>query len=287
MAKDYYRTLGVEKSATNQDIKRAYRKLAKQFHPDVNKEASADRRFKDIQEAFDVLGDEEKRTQYDRYGSDFERMASAGPGQSADYEDIFRQYNGRQSRPTGGGQSFGFEDMFGSFFNQEEESTDEELELTVPLSHLSTNEKVTIRLASGTIQMSLPKDVYEGKKVRLRGKSSLRNRSGVAGDVYVTIHLKDDDRFRRHEHDVISTVRVYPTTFVLGGEVIADTLEGKRVKLKVKPGTKPGARLRIPNRGLSNQDGHRGALLVQLEVKLPEMDATFYEEWENQLSVKE
>lgn len=288
MAKDYYRTLGVEKTASNQEIKRAYRKLAKQFHPDVNQEASADQRFKDIQEAFDVLGDEEKRAQYDRYGSNFERMAGAGAGQSADYDDLFRQFNGRQSRPTGSaGQSFGFEDMFGSFFSQEEEATDEELELTVPLSHLSTNEKVTIRLASGAIQMSLPKDLYDGKKVRLRGKSSMRNRKGVAGDVYVTIHLKDDDRFRRQETDVISTVRVYPTVFVLGGEVVADTLEGKRVKLKIKPGTKPGARLRIPNRGLSNREGHRGALLVQLEVKLPEMDPAFYEEWENCLSVKE
>ncbi|AFS69605.1 DnaJ C-terminal domain-containing protein [Exiguobacterium antarcticum] len=288
MAKDYYRTLGVEKSASNQEIKRAYRKLAKQFHPDVNQEASADQRFKDIQEAFDVLGDEEKRAQYDQYGSDFERVAGAGYGQSADYDDLFRQFNGRQSRPSGSaGQSFGFEDMFGSFFSQEEEATDEELELTVPLSHLSTNEKVTIRLATGAIQMSLPKDLYDGKKVRLRGKSSMRNRKGIAGDVYVTIHLKDDDRFRRHETDVISTVRVYPTTFVLGGEVVADTLEGKRVKLKIKPGTKPGSRLRIPNRGLSNREGHRGALLVQLEVKLPEMDAAFYEEWENRLSVKE
>ena len=135
--------------------------------------------------------------------------------------------------------------------------------------------------------MSLPKDLYDGKKVRLRGKSSKRNRKGIAGDVYVTIHLKDDEHFRRQDTDVISTVRVYPTVFVLGGEVVADTLEGKRVKLKIKPGTKPGARLRIPNRGLSNREGHRGALLVQLEVKLPEMEPSFYEEWENRLSVKE
>lgn len=284
VAKDYYKTLGIEKTASNQDIKRAYRKLAKQYHPDVNQEASADKRFKEIQEAFDILGDEEKRTQYDRYGSDFDRMS--GAGQTADYDNLFRQFNGRQTRTGSAGQSFGFEDMFGSFFNQEEE-TDEELELTVPLSHLSTNEKVTIRLATGAIQMSLPTDVYDGKKVRLRGKSSLRNRQGVAGDVYVTIHLKDDDRFRRHETDVISTIRVYPTLLVLGGEVVADTLEGKRVKLKIKPGTKPGSRLRIPNRGLSNREGHRGALLVQLEVKLPEMDSAFYEEWENRLSVKE
>ena len=78
MAKDYYRTLGVEKTASNQEIKRAYRKLAKQYHPDVNQEASADQRFKDIQEAFDVLGDEEKRAQYDQYGSNYERMAGAG-----------------------------------------------------------------------------------------------------------------------------------------------------------------------------------------------------------------
>ncbi len=288
MAKDYYRTLGVEKTASNQEIKRAYRKLAKQYHPDVNQEASADQRFKDIQEAFDVLGDEEKRAQYDQYGSNYERMAGAGYGQSADYDDLFRQFNGRQSRPSGStGQSFGFEDMFGSFFSQEPEETDEELELTVPLSHLSQNDKLTIRLATGAIQMSLPKDLYDGKKVRLRGKSSKRNRKGIAGDVYVTIHLKDDEHFRRQDTDVISTVRVYPTVFVLGGEVVADTLEGKRVKLKIKPGTKPGARLRIPNRGLSNREGHRGALLVQLEVKLPEMEPSFYEEWENRLSVKE
>ncbi|MEI4463697.1 DnaJ C-terminal domain-containing protein [Exiguobacterium indicum] len=285
MAKDYYQTLGVAKDASNQDIKRAYRKLAKQYHPDVNKEASADQRFKDIQEAFDVLGDEEKRAKYDRYGSNFDQMAGAGAGGAGDYEDLFRQFGGGgRTRP---GQSFGFEDMFGSFFSQEEVSTDEELELTVPLSHLSTNEKITVRLATGSIQLTLPKDVYDGKKVRLRGKSSMRNRQGVAGDVYVTIHLKDDDQFRRVDQDVISTARVHPTTLVLGGEVVVDTLEGKRIKLKVKPGTKPGARLRIPNRGLSQANGHRGALLVQLEVKLPEMDRAFYEEWERQLAVKE
>jgi curved DNA-binding protein len=102
--------------------------------------------------------------------------------------------------------------MFGSFFSQEEVSTDEELELTVPLSHLSTNEKVTLRLATGSIQLKLPKDGYDGKKVRLRGKSSMRNRQGVAGDVYVTIHLKDDDQFRRLDQDVISTVRVHPNS---------------------------------------------------------------------------
>ncbi|HBQ76667.1 MAG TPA: J domain-containing protein, partial [Exiguobacterium sp.] len=84
MAKDYYQTLGVTKDASNQDIKRAYRKLAKQYHPDVNKEASADQRFKDIQEAFDVLGDEEKRAKYDRYGSNFDQMAGAGAGGAGD-----------------------------------------------------------------------------------------------------------------------------------------------------------------------------------------------------------
>jgi len=288
MAKDYYQALGLSKGASAQEIKRAYRKLAKQYHPDVNKDKGADARFKEIQHAFDVLSDEEKRAQYDRYGADFERMgADGGYEQQTDYEDLFRQFGGGRSRTQS--QSFGFEDMFGSFFNQApfEEEIDESLDVTVTLGRVSSGEKIAIRLPTGTVHMNLPKDLYDGKKMRLRGKSSQRNRQGVHGDVYVTIHLKDDEQFRRDGDDVISTVRVYPTTLVLGGDVLASTLDGKKIKLKVKPGTRPGARLRVPHRGLSNKEGHKGALLVQLEVKLPEMERSFYEEWEQRLSVKE
>lgn len=274
MAKNYYDVLGVSKEASEQDIKRAYRKLAKQYHPDVNKDPSAQDRFKSIQEAFDVLSDPEKKENYDRYGSPdgptfgqgYGGGESYGEG-SAQFEDLFRQFGGG-SRTTS--RTFGFEDMFGSFFNQAvEEDLDETVRVNVPLSQLTRDSKVSLRLQTGTVNVKIPQGAYEGQKLRLKGKSSRVGQAGDRGDVYVELHFTDDDTYRREGSNVITVKRLRPLDFLDGTDVIVSTLDGGRVKLKVKPGSRPGQRMRIPGRGFMTTTKVRSDLFVQLEVELP------------------
>lgn len=274
MAKNYYDELGVPKQATDQDIKRAYRKLAKQYHPDVNKDPGAQEKFKSIQEAFDVLSDPDKKSNYDRYGSPEGPTYGQG-GYSADgygegsaqFEDLFRQFGGG-SRTTS--RTFGFEDMFGSFFNQSvEEDLDETVQVNVPLSQLTTDAKVSLRLQTGTVNVKIPQGAYDGQKLRLKGKSSKVGQAGDRGDVYAELHFTDDDTYRREGSNVITVKRLRPLAFLEGTEVIVSTLDGGRVKLKVKPGSKPGQRMRIPGRGHMTASKVRSDLFIQLEVDLP------------------
>lgn len=273
MAKNYYDVLGVPKQASDQDIKRAYRKLAKQYHPDVNKDPGAQDKFKAIQEAFDVLSDPDKKANYDRYGSP--EGPTFGGGYSGDgygegsaqFEDLFRQFGGG-SRTTS--RTFGFEDMFGSFFDQAvEEDLDETVRVNVPLSQLTSDAKVSLRLQTGTVNVKIPQGAHEGQKLRLKGKSSKVGQSGDRGDVYVELHFTDDDTYRREGANVITVKRLRPLAFLDGAEVVVATLDGGRVKLKVKPGSRPGQRMRIPGRGFMTASKARSDLFVQLEVDLP------------------
>lgn len=274
MTKNYYDVLGVSKQASDQDIKRAYRKLAKQYHPDVNKEPGAQDQFKAIQEAFDVLSDPDKKANYDRYGSPegptFGQGTYDGDGYgegSAQFEDLFRQFGGG-SRTTS--RTFGFDDMFGSFFNQAvEEDLDETVRVNVPLSQLTSDSKVSLRLQTGTVNVKIPQGAHEGQKLRLKGKSSKVGQSGDRGDVYVELHFTDDETYRREGANVITVKRLRPLAFLDGTEVVVSTLDGGRVKLKVKPGSRPGQRMRIPGRGFMTASKVRSDLFVQLEVDLP------------------
>lgn len=275
MAKNYYDVLGVQKQASDQDIKRAYRKLAKQYHPDVNKDPGAQDKFKAIQEAFDVLSDPDKKANYDRYGSPEGPTFGQGQGYSGDgygegsaqFEDLFRQFGGG-SRTTS--RTFGFEDMFGSFFNQAvEEDLDETVRVNVPLSQLTSDSKVSLRLQTGTVNVKIPQGAHEGQKLRLKGKSSKVGQAGDRGDVYVELHFTDDDTYRREGANVITVKRLRPLAFLDGTEVVVATLDGGRVKLKVKPGSRPGQRMRIPGRGFMTASKVRSDLFVQLEVDLP------------------
>lgn len=273
MAKNYYDVLGVPKQASDQDIKRAYRKLAKQYHPDVNKDPGAQDKFKAIQEAFDVLSDPDKKANYDRYGSPEGPTfgggySSDGYGEgSAQFEDLFRQFGGG-SRTTS--RTFGFEDMFGSFFDQAvEEDLDETVPVNVPLGQLTSDAKVSLRLQTGTVNVKIPQGAHEGQKLRLKGKSSKVGQAGDRGDVYVELHFTDDDTYRREGANVITVKRLRPLAFLDGTEVVVATLDGGRVKLKVKPGSRPGQRMRIPGRGFMTASKVRSDLFVQLEVDLP------------------
>lgn len=280
MAKNYYDELGVSKEATEQEIKRAYRKLAKQYHPDVNKDPGAQERFKSVQEAFDVLSDPEKKANYDRYGSPDGPSFGQGFGGggetygegSSQFEDLFRQFGGG-SRTTS--RTFGFEDMFGSFFDQAvEEDLDETVRVNIPLSQLTKESKVSLRLQTGTVNVKIPQGAYEGQKLRLKGKGSRVGQSGNRGDVYVELHFADDDTYRREGEHIVTVKRLRPLDFLDGASVIIATLDGGRVKLKVKPGSRPGQRMRIPGRGVMTGSKVRSDLFVQLEVDLP-LDETY------------
>jgi curved DNA-binding protein len=160
--------------------------------------------------------------------------------------------------------------MFGSFFDQAvEEDLDETVRVNVPLSQLTSEAKVSLRLQTGTVNVKIPQGAHEGQKLRLKGKSSKVGQSGDRGDVYVELHFTDDDTYRREGANVITVKRLRPLSFLDGTEVVVATLDGGRVKLKVKPGSRPGQRMRIPGRGFMTASKVRSDLFVQLEVDLP------------------
>nr|WP_243834721.1 DnaJ C-terminal domain-containing protein [Exiguobacterium sp. AT1b] len=160
--------------------------------------------------------------------------------------------------------------MFGSFFDQAvEEDLDETVRVNIPLSQLTKESKVSLRLQTGTVNVKIPQGAYEGQKLRLKGKGSRVGQSGNRGDVYVELHFADDDTYRREGEHIVTVKRLRPLEFLDGASVIIATLDGGRVKLKVKPGSRPGQRMRIPGRGVMTGSKVRSDLFVQLEVDLP------------------
>lgn len=273
--KDFYATLGVSKDASAADIKKAYRKLARDLHPDRNPDnATAEKRFKEVGEAYGVLSDEEQRKQYDAIramGGGGPRFQAGGPG-GAGFEDVF---SGMFSGSGGNGpfRAQGFEDMlgnlFGGGFNRgPEKGTDVAAATEVSFRQAAEGATVTLRTSSGTISTRLPAGVRDGQRIRLRGKGRPGSHGGPAGDLLLTVHVA--------AHPVFATdgshLRVkLPVTFdeaALGATIEVPTLDGSRVKVKVPAGTESGKTLRVRGRGLTTKDG-TGDLLVNVHVHVP------------------
>jgi len=278
--KDYYRTLGVAKSASAKEIKAAYRKLAHRYHPDKNpgnKEAEA--RFKEINEAYEVLGDADKRKRYDALGAHWD-VSSGSPGAGAwpgggvriDFEDL-------------GGGAGGFSDFFRMFFgggggrgfgNGEEiaaRPSDAELDVDLTLSEVlhGTTREVAIGGAPSRrrVQVKIPPGVRDGARVRVAGEGG-RGSGGRRGDLYLRVRVAPDPTFERKGDDLATSVHVPVTTAVLGGEAHVPTLDGP-VGIKVPPGTPAGQVFRLRGHGLPRLEarGTRGDLLATLAVDLP------------------
>jgi curved DNA-binding protein len=295
--KDYYKILGVKKSASAKEIKAAYRKLARKYHPDVNAgDRKAEARFKEVNEAHAVLGDPEKRKRYDQLGANWEAFSrggapGAGPwpggGFRVEYEDLggagggfsefFRTFFGGGFGGGGfGGGGFGgrgFPGGFGGAGEMDEPPSDAEGEVTLTLPEVlsGTTREVAVGERSKTrrVEVKIPPGVREGSRVRVAGAGGAGSR-GRRGNLYLRVRIAPHPRFERKGDDLATTVRVPLTTAVLGGEARVPTLEGD-VGIKIPSGTPPGRSFRLRGKGLPRlgKGGERGDILASLAIDLP------------------
>ena len=269
--RDYYETLGVARGASQDEIKRAYRRLARKFHPDVSKEANAETRFKEVGEAYEVLKDPEKRDAYDRFGKDWKH------GQE------FRPPPGWEKQFDLGGGGFsgasGFSDFFETLFGRggfagaqgpmRARGGDQNVRIAIPLEDAYRGATRNITIRGRRLSVRIPRGVTEGQRIRLGGQGSTGAGGGPAGDLYLTVTLEAHPLFRADGRDVHLKLPVAPWEAALGATVAVPTLGGK-VDLKVPRGSRAGRTLRLKGRGIPGQPG--GDQYVTLEIVTPPAD---------------
>jgi curved DNA-binding protein len=272
---DYYRILELEKNATDEAIKKAYRKLARKYHPDLNPgDKGATKRFQQINEANEVLSDPEKRKKYDQYGKDW---------QHAEQFEHARQQH-RQSSRTGGPQfSDGFDeenfsDFFASMFGGSAgggrqtkfRGQDYNAESKLNLKDAYTTHQQTITVDGKNIRITIPAGIENGQKIKLKGHGGAGINGGPNGDLYISFQIAGHPRFKRLGNDLYTTAGIDLYTALLGGEIFVETLSGK-IKVKVAPETQNGTKIRLKGKGFPvyKQEGQFGDLYVTYEVTLP------------------
>ena len=295
--RDYYETLGVSKTASDDEIKSAFRKLARKYHPDVAKakdKATAEEKFKQINEAYEVLSDPEKRKKYDQLGANWNQPGGfqPPPGWGEQQPGGFYQYGGGN-----GGVEFefggtGFSDFFEQFFGggrgrsafggggfgrrpaSAERGSDVEADIMVPLEEALNGATRTVSFRRGgskkteTYQVKIPKGVREGQRIRLAGQGEAGAGGGKSGDLFLRVRLARHPDFTVEGSDLIHEVKIAPWQAVLGAEITVPTLEGN-VRMKIPAGTQGGQRFRLRGRGLSSSTGTRGDIYVATQIQVP------------------
>lgn len=287
--KDYYKTLGVEKTATAEQIKKAYRKLARQHHPDVNpNDPEAERKFKEVNEANEVLSDADKRKKYDQLGADWQRyeQQGAGRGPAGGRGAPSGGFDwGQYTQGGGGGSPFGdeggdFSDFFGSIFGnmggggrstRPGAGQDYQAELELGLEEAYQGGPRTITVNGKNLRLNVKPGVADGQTIRLRGQGGPGRNGGPDGALLLTFRLAPDARYARTGNDLTQDVPVDLYTALLGGEQTVATL-GSPVKIKIKPETPNGTRLRLRGKGFPvyDQPGQFGDLYLRLTIALPQ-----------------
>ena len=296
--KDYYATLGLERTTSEDDIKKSYRKLARKYHPDVSKEKNAEEKFKEVAEAYQTLSDKEKRAAYDqlgrhRTGEDFRpppgwetrfRKGGTGPEEmdlgGIDLGDLFEMF-GRSGKSRS--QKFGFGG--GESFS----SSGQDFEATAQLSldDAARGTELNLELSPGggqrarTVRVRVPKGATDGQRLKVPGKGGPGLNGGPAGDLYLNIRLAPHPLFRPSGHDLYMDLPIAPWEAALGANVEVPTLEGK-VALSIQPGAKSGQKLRVSGKGLARPGGSTGDLYCVLSIVVPsapgDKEKSLYEE---------
>lgn len=290
---DYYKILGVDKNASQDDVKKAFRKLARKYHPDLNpNDPSAKDKFQEINEANEVLSDPEKRKKYDEYGEhwkhadEFEAQKKArqhagagGGGFSGFGGDGGSYWYSSDGEGFSGGDAGGFSDFFESMFGHRGgggrggsgfRGQDFNAELHLSLRDAAQTHKQVLNVYGKQVRITIPAGVADGQVIKLKGYGGEGINGGPAGDLYITFRIAEDPVFKRLGDDLYVDVEVDLYTAVLGGEKVVDTLEGK-VKLKIKPETQNGTKVRLKGKGfpIYKKEGQFGDLIVTYSVKIP------------------
>lgn len=294
--KDYYRTLGVEKDASTDEVKKAYRKLARKHHPDVNpNDPQAEERFKEINEAYEVLRDPDKRAKYDRLGANWQRYQQTGgdPG-GFDWSQWFSSGGG----PRAGGQRAyteygdlndlfgqgGFSDFFQTIFGGRGDGggqsgwqtgravtgRDAELQVEITLEEAFQGATRIVQIGERRLEVKIPAGVDSGSRVRIAGEGQPGAQGSRSGDLYLVIQVRPHERFRREGADLRVSLPVDLYTMILGGEVVVTTLKG-RVSLRIPAGTRSGQAFRLRNQGMPSlkQGESAGVLYVEVVPVIP------------------
>ncbi|MBA2329553.1 MAG: DnaJ C-terminal domain-containing protein [Chitinophagaceae bacterium] len=286
---DYYKILGIDKSATTEDVRKTYRKLARKYHPDLNpNDKEAHKKFQQINEANEVLSDPAKRKKYDQYGKDWQ------------HADQFEQARNQQSQrgARAGGASYsggfdeeGFSDFFASMFGEggrrqtKFRGNDYQAELHLNLKDAFTTHQQTLTVNNKNIRITIPAGVENGQKIKLKGHGGPGVNGGPAGDLFITFIIADDPVFKRDGKNLLSDVKIDLYIAVLGGDVTIDTLHGK-LKLKVPPETQNGTTVRLKGKGFPvyKKENEYGDLFVSYTILVPKNLTTKEKELFHELS---
>ena len=289
--KDYYKTLGIERGASDEDLKKAYRKLARKYHPDVSKEPNAKERFQEVAEAYDTLKDKEKRAAYDSLGSHraghdfrpppdwYQRFGGGGEEEDLsgiDLSDLFESLGARFGGGHAGARTQGFR-RGGTM-----RLRGEDYEATLPLTIEEAAEGVerALQLGGREIRVRIPRGATDGERLRIPGKGGPGANGGPAGDLYLNISLRPHALFKASGHDLEIEVPLAPWEAALGAQIEIPTL-GARVAVKVPAGSASGQRLRLSGKGLPRPKGGAGDLYARLNIVVPssltEQEKTHYE----------
>lgn len=293
--KDYYAILGVDKTASQDEIQRAYRKLARKYHPDVNKEPGAEDTFKDLGEAYEVLKDPEKRKKYDRYGSAWKAAQQSGGAPPPGYEDAWFDINGAPDEAFSGFSGFGsfFDQLFGASARRRGASwgspgadprgeswswsmagADQEARLSLSLEEAARGGEREISLTdpetgqTKTYTVTLPKGVRPGQRIRLAQLGGKGIGGGQAGDLYLHVDVLPHATFRLEGRDLYTTLKVTPWEAALGSDATLSTLEGD-VRVKIPAGSSSGRRIRLRGKGFPNPRGGVGDLYAEIQIAVP------------------
>ncbi|NDV68694.1 DnaJ C-terminal domain-containing protein [Dysgonomonas sp. 25] len=285
---DYYSILGVPKNASQDDIKKAYRKLARKYHPDINpNDEEAKRKFQQVNEANEVLSNPENRKKYDEYGENWKhaeeyekaRQQQAQNGGFADYGS-FGGFGGGGGAYSFSGDDEGFSDFFESLFGNRGgggsrarrgfRGQDYSAELHLTLKEAAETHKRTLSLNGKNLRITVPAGVANGQVIKLAGQGSKGSNGGPDGDLYITFVIAEDPKFKRVGDDLYMTASVDLYKAVLGGEEEIDTFDGK-VRLKIPAGTQNGTKVRLKGKGFPKykQDGKSGDLFITYQIAIP------------------
>lgn len=299
--KDYYATLEVAKDASKSEVQKAYRKLARKYHPDVNKDPDAEAKFKEINEAHEVLKDPDKRAKYDRFGSAWNQTQTTGAPPPPGYEDIFSAFTSGGAGPQvefdldGEGFSSFFDVLFGSgrrpagaqggaggwepWQGQSSDFTaagaNSEATIRLTLEEAGRGGKREFTLTdpatgkSRTLRVTIPKGIRPGQRIRLAGQGGPGAGGGPRGDLYLSVELLPDPRFRLEGRDLHTILPVTPWEAALGGEAKVKTLD-REVRIKVPPGSSSGRRIRLRGKGFPSTTEKPGDLFAEIRIVVPE-----------------